>query len=489
MTSVNLLTEVETSVVPQEGVQYFVTVEAINGAGLKKIVSSDGISVDKSPPVIEGVYHGIETEETEVAHAISQDDGQCLTFYWDTPYDMDSGISSIQWCAGTTNNSCDVVPSTFVDRKDTSVKHCISKALDSGTTVFIMVALRNGAGINKQVVSSPLLIDSTPPTTGKVIVGNTVGTKYFKKNDFITAQWSGFSDPESTLRFFDWSICHANVKGKCVTPFVNVGLKTSIKIDSQGLTYGVSFTLIVRAFNKVGLFSDVVSNQFILDGTKPSAGTVSDGLKRNKDIEFQSSTTQLSASWSPFTDSDSNIAEYKICAGRKAGKCDESDFVVVGINLTGTINGLSLEHNKNYFVTVQATSYSGYVTTVTSNGVRVDSTPPVRGEVRDGKTLADIDYQADDTYIFANWDAFHDLESDVIKYTWCAGTQKGLCDVAMETSVGDRTSVGQQITPPLPAGIKIFVTVRAFNKAGASTSASSDGFEIDNTAPLLLEVT
>ena len=93
------------------------------------------------------------------------------------------------------------------------------------------------------------------------------------------------------------------------------------------------------------------------------------------------------------------------------------------------------------------------------------------------------------TYIFANWDAFHDLESDVIKYTWCAGTQKGLCDVVMETSVGDRTSVGQQITPPLPAGIKIFVTVRAFNKAGASTSASSDGFEIDNTAPLLLEVT
>ena len=96
MTSVNLLTEVETSVVPQEGVQYFVNVEAINGAGLKKIVSSDGIFVDKSPPVIGGVYHGIEREETEVTHAISQDDGQCLTFYWDTPYDMDSGISSIQ---------------------------------------------------------------------------------------------------------------------------------------------------------------------------------------------------------------------------------------------------------------------------------------------------------------------------------------------------------------------------------------------------------
>ena len=251
----------------------------------------------------------------------------------------------------------------------------------------------------------------------------------------------------------------------------------------------MSYTVIVRAFNKVGLFSEATSNQFILDGTKPSPGTVYDGSQRRKDIEFQSSTTQLSANWSPFTDSNGNIDMYEMCVGVEPGICDVSDFVSVGINLRGTVSGLSLKHNKIYYVTVRATSESGYSTTATSNGVRVDSTPAVGGVVRDGKTLVDIDYQADDTYIYANWDEFHDEESDITSYTWCAGTLKGICDIVSESDVGDRTSVSQQVLPPLPEGIEIFVTVRTLNNAGKSTTSSSDGFKVHSNAPVLSKVT
>lgn len=489
MTAADLQTSVWHPLASRDGLQYFFTVEATNGAGLKQSVSSDGIIVDTSPPVISDIYHGVEKADKNAAHVMSQSVGDQLQFCWDKPYDEESGISSVKWCAGTSNNSCDIISLTSVDPRDVCVRYSMSKSLMSGTIAFIMLLVTNGAGITSEVVTLPLLIDTTPPSEGKVNVGNTAKLKYFRKGDLIKAEWRGFADNESRLSHFEWAICQVSAKDMCISPYVKAGGKTTVEIDTLGLRYGVSYALIVRAFNKLGLFSEAISNQFILDGTKPSAGTVYDGLQQRKDIEFQSSTTEMSANWSPFTDRNGQIAEYEMCIGVEAEPCDVSDFVSVGINLKGTVSGLSLKHNEKYFITVRATTESGYSQTATSNGVRVDSSPAVRGEVRDGQTLADIDHQADDTYIYANWDNFQDEESDVTEYTWCAGTGKGVCDIVLETNVGDRTSAKRQIEPALPEGIEIFVTVTTFNNAGASTTSSSDGFKVDKSVPILSKVT
>ena len=485
MTSADLQTSVRHIIASEEGLQYFFTVEATNGAGLKQTILSDGITVDTSPPVIVGVYHGVESERDNVLQVMFQSVGDQLVFYWDKPFDEESGILSVEWCAGANNNSCDIVPLISVDIENTSVKYSMSKSLASGATVFIMLIVTNGVGMTSKVVTPPLLIDTTPPSVGNVTVGNNAETKYFRKTDLITAEWHGFVDNESRLDHFEWAICLASTKDKCSISYVNVAIKTAINIDALGLDYGVSYAVIIRAFNKVGLFSEATSNQFILDGTGPSAGTVYDGSQPRKDIEFQSSTIQLSANWSPFTDSNGEIAEYEMCVGAEPGTCEESDFVGFDVNLSGTITGLSLKHNKRYYVTVRATSKSGYSTAATSNGVRVDSTPAVRGMVRDGWALTDIDYQADKTYIYANWEEFQDEESGVTTYSWCAGTGKGICDIVPKTDAEDRTSAGQQILPALPEGIAIFVTVSAFNNAGASTTSSSDGFKVDSTVPIL----
>ena len=487
MTSVDLQTSVQHPLASQEGLQYFFTVEATNGAGLTQTISSDGITVDTSPPVIAGVHHGVNRGDEGVPQVMLQGVGDHLVFFWDMPYDKESGISSVKWCAGTNNNSCDIVSLISVGIEDTSVRYSFSKPLASGTIVFIKLVVSNGAGMSSEVLTPPLLIDTTPPLIGNVTIGNSAGTKNFKKEDSISAEWSG-SDDESHLSHFEWAICQASAKDKCVSPYVNVGSKTTIRIDAVGLNYGVSYVVVIRAFNKVGMFNEATSNQFILDGTGPAAGTVYDGSQRLKDTEFQSSTTQLSANWSPFTDSNGKIVEYDMCVGSNPGTCDVSDFVSFGMNIRGIITGLSLKHNKRYFITVRATSESGYSTTASSNGVRIDNTPAVKGLVRDGQTLTDIDFQAEDTYIYANWDEFQDEESDVTTYTWCAGTGKGICDIVPETDVGDRTSVSQQIIPALPEGITIFVTVSTSNNAGAPTMSSSDGFKVDSTVPMLSKV-
>ena len=461
--------------------------EATNGAGLKTAIYSDGITVDASPPVIGRIHYGVQREQHDVLQLMKQNDGIQLAFYWDKPYDRESGISSVQWCAGTKNTSCNIVSLTSVDPEDTSVHHYMSESLASGTILFVMLVVTNGAGMTSTVVTPSLLIDTTPPSTGNVTVGKPVVATYFKKGDSITATWSGFLDGESHLDHFEWATCQAIAKNKC-SPYKNVGFGTTTEIDVVGIEYGISYVVVVRAFNKVGLFSEASSNQFILDGTKPFAGTVYDGLGRKKDIEFQSSTTQISANWSPFISVNGKIANYEMCVGTEPDACDMSGFISLGSKLTGTITRLSLSHNGRYFVTIRATSESGYSTTGTSNGVRVDSTPPLAGKVRDGQTLVDIDYQSADTYIYANWDEFQDDESDITGYTWCAGTGKGICDIFPETDVGDRTSASQQVLPPLPGGISIFVTVSTFNSAGASATIYSDGFKVDDTAPIVSKV-
>lgn len=486
MTTTGYNTTASHSVASQQGFLYFITVVATNGAGLRQAIYSGSILVDSSPPVLEEVHILSEIEQNGKPETMIQKHGKYLAFYWVSPYDKESGILSVTWCAGSSNSSCNIVPLTSVNLEHNSVKHYMSEPLVSGDVVFVMLEVTNGAGITTTVVAPPLLIDITPPSVGDVTVGETAGrTAYFRKEDPVSAKWTGFLDGESRLSHFEWTVCQASTQDKCLCPYKNVGAKTTTNIDVLVINYGVSYVVIVRAFNKAGLFSEAISNQFIVNGLAPSDGTVYDGLKTGRDIEFQSSTSQLSANWTPFTDANERIADYEMCAGTEPGSCDLRSFVSVGIKLAGTLSGLSLNHNEIYFITVRATSETGYSTTTTSNGVRVDSTPPVTGVVRDGESLIDIDYQADDTYIYANWDEFQDDESDVTGYTWCAGTGKNICDIIPTTFVGERTSISQQILSPLPEGIAIYLTASALNNAGVSSMVSSDGFKVDNTGPII----
>lgn len=536
MTNADVQTSVHLQMLLQEGQRYFFTVEATNGAGLKETAYSDGVTVDVTPPLIGDVSYNFQTKASSAPQQssgsgrrrrsvwdtpsdadqtddfgvsslrvlssvrgcnnsvnascdVKQSSDRLLVFSWEAPADAESGITSVEWCAGSNPHSCDIILWTAVEPSTTSFEHSLSTPLSSGTVVFIKLRVRNGAGIESTSISKPLLVDSTAPTDGVVIVGNTLETKYLRKDESLIADWSGFADHESGLSHFEWAVCKAGSRDDCITPFVDVGLMATIENSALDIKPGISYVLIVRAHNKVGLFRETESNQFILDGTPPTAGTVYDGSSDRNDLELQSSTSEISANWSPFTDSNGRITLYEMCVGTEQEKCDVSDFVSLGIALKGSIHGLSLNHTRRYFVTVRATNEAGYSTMATSNGVLVDSTPPVGGEVRDGRTLADIDFQAGDTYIYANWDEFQDVESDVTRYIWCAGTRKGTCDIIPEINVGDRTSVGRQIRPPLTAGMAVFVTVSAYNGARAITRVSSDGFKVDSTPPVVSKVT
>ena len=108
------------------------------------------------------------------------------------------------------------------------------------------------------------------------------------------------------------------------------------------------------------------------------------------------------------------------------------------------------------------------------------------GGIQDGSEGGgDIDVKESRSHIAAYWNAFEDLESDVIKVTWCAGLSSGDCDLVKETQLKpDSTSVRKVLTQPIKNGQRYYITVTATNTAGVTTSLTSDGVTVDDTRPI-----
>ena len=163
---------------------------------------------------------------------------------------------------------------------------------------------------------------------------------------------------------------------------------------------------------------------FSIDYTSPEAGSVFDGLgsddTRNcsknttfssehqctsrsfseTDLDYTNNTYEISARWIDFRDNESNIAHYFWCVGSEPLHDDIMLCENATSHLNRTIKGLSLQHNDKYYVTVLACNYAGLCTAKSSDGVLVDTTPPIMHYVRDGLVGPDIDFQVSLTQIY-----------------------------------------------------------------------------------------
>ena len=120
----------------------------------------------------------------------------------------------------------------------------------------------------------------------------------------------------------------------------------------------------------------------------------------------------------------------------------------------------------------------------TSNGVKIDVTPPPISQTHAViETLSlgsndDIDYTSDPTHLYVRWpNVFHESESDIKSYTVCLGTDKGLCDVyayTVEPHLVEITIDNIDLT----AFVIYYTSVKACNMANLCSAAYSDGFKV-----------
>jgi N-acetylneuraminic acid mutarotase len=278
------------------------------------------------------------------------------------------------------------------------------------------------------------------------------------------------------------------------TPFTGIPTGTGPFVSGSGAISEVNVPALAtgsyhwqaRTINSsavVGAFASFGGNlessaDFRLDTSPPTAGTVLDG--NPGDVAYQSSATTIQATWSGFGDAESGIAGYEWAIGTTAGGTQTQGFVPVGLSTSTTASSLSLVQGTTYYVTVRATNGVGLQTTATSNGVFVDTVPPVGGVVNDGRA-ADVDVQTSVTTIEANWSGFSDAQSGIVGYEWAIGSTPGGQEIRVFESVGLMTQASTSAVDyvlALQNGQTVYVSVRATNGSGLATVAVSDGVQV-----------
>lgn len=157
----------------------------------------------------------------------------------------------------------------------------------------------------------------------------------------------------------------------------------------------------------------------------------------------------------------------------------DGEFGQLSDTTAGTMSS-SYDQSAVYYVTVEALTASGYRFQATSNGVIVDVTPPVlvspikHFDVSFSLTEA-TRFQGNNSTIAASW-SYRDLQSGIVEYLWAIGTQPNSDDIQQFESVAMATSaINDGLLGVLQDNSTYYVTVRAVNGAGLSSTVSSGG--------------
>jgi len=204
-----------------------------------------------------------------------------------------------------------------------------------------------------------------------------------------------------------------------------------------------------------------------IDTSIPSASTP-------VDAGAWSTSSSITWTWTPSTDSPSGIDGYYVCVGTSSGTCD-----VVLDDWTGTAqyiyNGAG--EGGTYFAKFKARDMAGNTGSYggNSDGITVDTQAP------GANVPSDAGQYTNSTSVTWTWTASTDGVSGVAGYYICVGSAAGACDVVDDAWMTEPnyTYHGAQ------NGQEYFAKTKAMDNATnmGSYSANSDGVTVDTIAP------
>ena len=258
--------------------------------------------------------------------------------------------------------------------------------IDGETSYYAIVIATNRAGLTTVVSSEAFNIDVTPPVAGTVRDGIERDWEYINSSVSLATTWFGFEDPETgiekcTLVVMEESlVTEFSVKATAILTLV-VNASGSIIHNNLTLTSGLRYISKIECSNPGGLKTEKSSDGVIVDDSPPIVSTIKDGTYLNSDIQYQSSTDTLNANWVPALEPESGIKEYLVAVGSGSDQDDIREFFSVGLATDVKITNLTLVSGSSYYVTLEIVNNAGLRSRVSTNGVTVDSSPPVLSEV------------------------------------------------------------------------------------------------------------
>jgi len=221
-----------------------------------------------------------------------------------------------------------------------------------------------------------------------------------------------------------------------------------------------------------------------------------------KDLRFQPICDKVNITFEAFTD-PSGIQAYAGCLGTAPFICDLVPIAILPDVSTEvftaqfiTLVGSNLPRGKLIYGTIQAVSTAGQVASVSTNGVMCDDRAPLASyatvydtgkrlwspniipgasgqSAKGGNVPVDIDCDVEGSGIGAAWRDFRFFVS-LDHYEWAIGTEPLGTNILDWNSVGVSTSA-YNASIRVPAGVVAYVSVRAIDRAGQMSVASSDG--------------
>jgi hypothetical protein len=199
--------------------------------------------------------------------------------------------------------------------------------------------------------------DTTPP--GNIAtVNDGLGTDIDStlSTTQLQANWTAATDNESPITNYHYAI-GTTPGGTDEVNWTILGNVTSVTKTGLMLTVGETYYFSVKAQSAGGTSSATNSDGQVVensnDTTPPdNIATVNDGT--GTDIDSTSSTTELSANWTPSTDGGSGISGYKYAIGTTPGGTDEVNWTTLGDVTSVTRSGLTLSVGTTYYFSVKA---------------------------------------------------------------------------------------------------------------------------------------
>jgi len=276
--------------------------------------------------------------------------------------------------------------------------------------------------------------DGTRPT---MTITASEGSDPFTSNDATLSLT--FTSSEATTDFVKGDITITNgTLGNLSDTSTTVYTATFTPAADGAATIDVADSAFTDAYGN----NNTAAAQFnwTYDNTGPTMiGIIVDGV--GVDIDWTNSTSSLTATWSGFSDTLSGIQKYEYAIGSSSGGTDVVDWTNNTTDTSVTKTGLTLTNGTAYYLSVKATDNAeNESTTITSDGVIVDTDGPISGTVLDG-TDVDIDWTNSTSSLTATWSGFSDTLSGIQKYEYAIGTSSGDTDVVDWTNNTTDTSV------------------------------------------------
>lgn len=318
--------------------------------------------------------------------------------------------------------------------------------------------------------------------------------------DFTTVNTSLAANVSSVSSWFhyesiDWAAYRTGHGGSCDAPELTANTPTS-SVTIGGPVADGDWVMCMRTRSAFVLSPWSTSDSVIIDTGATSPTPLVDGTDTASDIDYQSNTGTLRATWDASLD-PSGVTRYETCysSAVDASGCTGTilaGWTNIGLATSHALTGQTLAEASVWYVCVRTTDTLAQVAVACTDGSMIDTFAPTNPvSIYDLSTSfsSDGDLHGVDVHVTASWSPGADAASGVRDYDACISTSSVTCSAApgtsMQSGITSRTLDISVASTTLGNGAMLYTCVRTHDVAGnvAASWACSDGFVVDASAP------